>query len=326
MRERGLTKVATVAAVAAAIVLFGAGVWKHRYSLISSGEILRYGQTVSPATLDHQGQPVTLGSGRWDVIVVDDSGSGVELATYLQYLLDSGRYAKSAINPILLTRHGSDGSTPQTGRLRIPVLSLTSNEGTLIRHGYLFGEQRIVFISPERRVAFANSFARPNDLRQLFDKFIPRMQSAVELRAKAIAPGDAMPAIAMTPLTASASRPTGPATFVIFGGKCSSCVLSSYTLLFSSTEQDVLRQASAAGAPVSLVFSALLPSRDVRARLEELKIQSPAFIAGEPMRGIEGDYSDARLSESDVVVITTDARNQIVRVDPFEAYVRRVKG
>lgn len=325
MRERGLTRVTTVAAVAAAIVLFGAGVWKHRYSVISSGDILRYGQTVKPATLDHQGQPVTLGSGRWDVIVVDDSGSGVELATYLQFLLDSGRYAKSAVNPVVLTRHGSDGSMPQTGRFRMPVVSLTSNEGTLIRRGYLFGEQRIVFISPEKRVAFANSFARPNDLRQLFDKFIPRAQSAVELRAKAIAPGDVLPAIAMTPLTAS-SPPAGPATYVIFGGKCGSCVLTSYTLLFSSTERDVLRQATAAGAPVSLVFSSLLPSRGVRERLEELKIQSPAFIAEEPMRGIEGDYSETRLSESDVVVITTDAGNHVVSVDPFEAYVRRVKG
>ena len=49
-----------------------------------------------------------------------------------------------------------------------------------------------------------------------------------------------------------------------------------------------------------------------------------AFIAGGPIRGVEGDYSRTPLSDSDVVVITTDARNDVVRIDPFETYVEAI--
>ncbi len=331
MKERGLTRFAPVALVAVGVLLLGVGVWKQRYSLLFSRARIQYGQHVEPATLLDADERVTLGSGRWDVILVDDSGNGLQLASYLQFLLDSGRYVKSAINPVVLVQHDVPGPIriERRRRLRMPVVSIEPHESELIRHGFLFDDNRVVFINPDRRIAFAASFARPNDLRQLFEKFIPRTQSLVELRTKPLAPGDEMPAMSLTPLTknpATSQQAAGPATWVVFGGKCSACVLSSYTLLFSSLEPQLLRHASASGAPVSLVFSSLIPSIDLRDRLKQLNVQSPAFIAGAPMRGIEGDYTRSALSDSDVVVITTNAQNKVVRIDPFEAYVRRTRG
>src|SRR5207248_2144961 len=169
------------------------------------------------------------------------------------------------------------------------------------------------------------SFARPNDLRLLFEKFIPRASSAPELRAAALAAGDEMPRISLSPLPGyPAARMRPRAIWIVFGGKCSACVLSSYTLRFASMEDAILRRANASGSPVYVVFSSLLPSLDLRSRLKELHVRSPAFIAGGPIRGVEGDYSRTPLSDSDVVVITTDAQNDVVRIDPFETYVEAI--
>ncbi|HEX2061550.1 MAG TPA: hypothetical protein VHK90_12490, partial [Thermoanaerobaculia bacterium] len=327
MKERSFTKFVPVAMVAAGVLLFGAAAWKHRNSLLFHKSPLQYGQQVETATLDDGSRRVTLGSGRWDVILIDRFDTGLQLGSYLQFLLDSGRYARSAVNPVVLV--GDDVRDPihgeRRGQLRIPLLSIKSHESELIRRGFRFEDKRVVFIDPTRRVAFAATFAKPNDLRQLFEKFIPRAPSVVELRSKPLAPGDAMPAMSLTPLRAkpAPSQAGGPATWVIFGGKCGSCVLSSYTLLYSSLEADLLRHVDASDAPVSLVFSSLIPPTELRARLEQLGVKSPAFIAGGPMRGIESDFTETPLSDSDVVVITTNAQNEVVRIDPFEAYLRR---
>jgi hypothetical protein len=98
-------------------------------------------------------------------------------------------------------------------------------------------------------------------------------------------------------------------------------VLSSYTQLFASREDAFLRRANDSGTPVYLVFSSLLPPLDLEGRLKELHVRSPAFIAGGPVRGVESDYSRTPLSDSDVVVITTNAQNRVVHVDSFEAYM-----
>jgi len=325
MKKGSFTRFAPIAL--AGVLLLGVGVWKQRYSLLFPRGALHYGQRVESATLQEAGERVTLGSGRWDVILVDHSGNGLQLASYLQFLMDSGRYVKSAINPVVLVQ--DDFSAPvrmdRQRRLHMPVVPIEPHESELIQHGFLFDDSQVVFINPDRHVAFASSFAKPNDLRQLFEKFIPRSHSAVELRSEPIAAGDEMPAITLTPVRA-ASRPAGAATWIVFGGKCTTCVLSSYTLLFSSLEPQLRRQASASGAPVSLVFSSLIPSIDLRDRLKQLNIQSPAFIAGGPMRGIESDYTRLALSDTDVVVITTNAENHIVRVVSFETYVQQTRG
>ncbi|MCU1350664.1 MAG: hypothetical protein JWO56_3694 [Acidobacteria bacterium] len=328
MKKGGFTRFAPI--VLAGVLLLGVGVWKQRYSLLFPRAPLHYGQHVESATLQDGGERVTLGSGRWDVILIDDSGNGLQLASYLQFLLDSGRYAKSAINPVVLVQNDIPGPVrmDRRRRLHMPIVPIERHESELIQHGFLFDDNQVVFINPERQVAFATSFAKPNDLRQLFDKFIPRAHSLVELRSEPIAAGDEMPAISLTPVTAgpAASRPAGPATWIVFGGKCSGCVLSSYTLLFSSLEPQLLHHATASGAPVSLVFSSLIPSIDLRDRLKQLNIRSPAFIAGGPMRGIESDYTRLALSDTDVVVITTNAENHIVRVVSFETYVQQTRG
>jgi hypothetical protein len=267
---------------------------------------------------------VTLGSGRWDVILIDVSGNGLQLSSYLQFLLDSGRYVRSAINPVVLVQNDTAGAVrdERHRRVSLPVVPIEAHQSELLRHGFLFDDERVVFINPQRRVAFVASFARPNDLRQLFDKFIPRTQAAVEVRAAPLAAGDEMPKISLRTLTAPAAAQTGaPATWVVFGGKCSACVLSSYTQMFASREDAFLRHANDSGTPVYLVFSSLLPSLDLQGRLKELHVRSPAFIASGPVRGVESDYSRAPLSDSDVVVITTNAQNRVVHVDSFETYV-----
>jgi hypothetical protein len=309
----------------AAVALLGLGLWKQRDVLPFLSHVpLRYAQQVEPTTLRDGNASVTLGSGRWDVILIDNAGNGLQLASYLQFLVESGRYMSSAINPVVLVQHDVAGPTrdERRRRVRLPVVSIEPHESELIRNGFLFDDARVVFINPERRVAFVAAFARPNDLRLLFEKFIPRTRSAEELRTPTLVAGDEMPRISLAPLAAPALPKAGePATWVIFGGKCSACVLSSYTLLFSSLEDAFLRGAAGSGRPVYLVFSSLLPSRDLQSRLKELHVRSPAFIAGGPMRGIEGDYSRSALSDSDVVVISTNAENRIVHIDSFEAYV-----
>ncbi len=309
----------------AAISLLALGIWKQRDAFLSPSIVpLRYGQQIEPTTLRDGNASVTLGSGRWDVILIDVSGNGLQLSSYLQFLLDSGRYVRSAINPVVLVQNDTAGPVRDERRRRVnlPIVPIEAHESELIRHGFLFDDERVVFINPKRRVAFVASFARPNDLRQLFEKFIPRTQSAVEVRAAPLAVGYEMPKISLTPLTApTAAHAGGPATWVVFGGKCSACVLSSYTQLFASREDTFLQHANDSGTPVYLVFSSLLPSLDLKSRLKELHVRSPAFIASGPVRGVESDYSRAPLSDSDVVVISTDAQNRVVHIDSFEAYL-----
>ncbi|HSY47958.1 MAG TPA: hypothetical protein VLC46_04025 [Thermoanaerobaculia bacterium] len=309
----------------AAISLLALGVWKQRDAFLSpSLAPLRYGQPIEPTTLRDGTVSVTLGSGRWDVILIDVSGNGLQLSSYLQFLLDSGRYVRSAINPILLVQNDTAGPVRDERRRRVslPVVPIEAHESEFIRHGFLFDDERVVFINPQRRVAFVASFARPNDLRLLFEKFIPRTQSAVELRSAPLAAGDEMPKISLKPLNApTAAHAGGPATWVVFGGKCSACVLSSYTQRFASHENALLQQANVSGTAVYLVFSSLLSTLDLQRRLKELHVRSTAFIAGGPIGGVEGDYSREPLSDSDVVVITTNAQNRVVHVDSFEAYL-----
>src|SRR5438067_8713124 len=87
IRKGFQAKLTSMLALLAAVSLLALGLWKQRDALffLSRGP-LRYGQQIEPTTLRNGHASVTLGSGRWDVILVDDSGNGLQLSSYLQFL------------------------------------------------------------------------------------------------------------------------------------------------------------------------------------------------------------------------------------------------
>jgi hypothetical protein len=196
-------------------------------------------------------------------------------------------------------------------------LGLTSGEEGV----FLFNKEGQCLFSTRRQVS-------AGDLRQLVAvellKVDPFTVSATE-STPVLRPGSSLNSLSllearsMAPASIESIRAKAgvPSYYVFLTADCSLCSLPTYMQEFKSFRINHLQNDHDA----VLFFDFNFPRADVLRELKTYDIQSPVYLAKEPLPGIEFTDQQYRILERTVAIVQTDAQRKVLNIFPLNSYV-----
>jgi len=197
------------------------------------------------------------------------------------------------------------------------------------RLGLTMGEEGVFLFDKEGQCLFSTRRqVSAGDLRQLVAmellKVDPFASSPTE-STTVLRPGSSLNSLSLLDARSLApvsidrirSKAGAPSYYVFLTADCSLCSLPTYMQEFKSFRLNHLQNDHDA----VLFFDFNFPRADVLRELKNNLIESPVYLAKEPLPAIEFTDQQYRILERTVAVIKTDAQRKVLNIFPLNSYV-----
>jgi hypothetical protein len=303
------------------VLLFIYNFYKYEYLIFRP---IGYGDKVRNLEfIDTEKRKIDVKEGQWHLIVAaTDLEREYSFIRYIDSMFKR-KFQNLGLNIILLASNRNLEIFKKKYNISFPIVKVESNKNSIRK----LGKFKVLLINPGQKVEFISNFVKEDDIRQLLEKnLIGKIGYNSDFKKEKLEIGSPFPDIKIREVgkykILEGNFIPAPHFWIIFTSSCVSCALEYHLFLYSLIEKDLKRNLNTS---VGLIFSPYFNEDEIIFRTKSLKIFTPVFIAESGLTVIEDDYYRKPYGEENVIVIKTDSNNDIIYLEGFSMFVKKLK-